>query len=63
MTMTYIHIDTLYVHSCIIVCVVIYVYIYIYIDIGMYGLCLCCHSGYYAQFKHSITPNVLHSVS
>ena len=61
MTMTYIHIDTLYVHSCILVCVVIYVYIYI--DIGMYGLCLCCHSGYYAQFKHSITPNVLHSVS
>ena len=29
----------------------------------MYGLCLCCHSGYYAQFKHSITPNVLHTVS
>jgi hypothetical protein len=61
MTMTYIHIDTLYVHSCILVCVVIYVYIYI--DIGMYGLCLCCHSGYYAKFKHSITPNVLHNVS
>ena len=61
MTMTYIHIDTLYVHSCILVCS--YICIYIYIDIGMYGLCLCCHSGYYAQFKHSITPNVLHSVS